>query len=455
MGRKEAEKILNLPKEEAIKKILEIGNKAEKYDQLHNDDDPTTPSGMKPPYSKPPGKKRKRKPGRKKGHKGAFRPKPDKIDHHKEHTLSDCPKCHNAVNDPVSSYTRYTEDIPPVEPEVTEHIIYGYWCRHCRKIVYPKVTDALPNANIGLRLVVFTAWLHYLVGVSVNNIVRLLSTVMNFNVSAGGLTQAWKKLALTLEPVYVGIAKNIKTSAVLNADETGWRVNGMTHWLWCFATKNLCYYVIDRSRGSPVLHKFFGKIFHGILICDFWGAYNKLCALAKQRCFFHLFTELVKVDKRNQSAEWAAFRKKLSRLLKDAIRLQSNSQLTADRFTKRKQRLYFRLEKLTASAYEDKDVCRLIKRLKRHKDEMFTFLDHKGVSPYNNHGEQQMRKPAIARKISHQNRSNDGAKTQAILMSILRSVELQEKNPVETTLLTVKKLIHPAEIIPPEASLII
>jgi transposase len=41
---------------------------------------------------------------------------------------------------------------------------------------------------------------------------------MNFNVSAGGLTQAWKKLALTLEPVYVGIAKNIKTSAVLNAD---------------------------------------------------------------------------------------------------------------------------------------------------------------------------------------------------------------------------------------------
>ena len=450
VSREEAEKILKLPKEEAIKKILEIGNKAEKYDQLQNDDDPTTPSGMKPPYSKPSGKKRKRKSGRKKGHRGAFRPKPEKIDHHKEHTLEQCPKCDNQVNDPVSSYTRYTEDIPPVEPEVTEHILYGYWCGHCRKIVYPKVTDALPNANIGLRVVVFTAWLHYLVGVSVNNIVRLLKVFANFSVSAGGLTQAWKKLAFTLEPVYADIGAKIKTSAALNADETGWRINGITHWLWCFATQKLCYYVIDRSRGSPVVKRVFGKIFQGILICDFWGAYNKLCALAKQRCFYHLFTELVKVDKRNKSKQWAAFRKKLSRLLKDAIRLQNNNQLTADRFTKRKTRLYSRLENLISSSYEDKDARRLIKRLKRHKDELFTFLEYEGVSPFNNHGEQQMRKPAIARKISHQNRSKDGAKTQAILLSVFRSAELQNKNPVDAVLFMVKNLINPAKIIPPD-----
>jgi hypothetical protein len=44
------------------------------------------------------------------------------------------------------------------------------------------------------------------------------------------LTQAWKKLAFTLEPVYVNIGEKIKNSAVLNADETGWRVNGITHW---------------------------------------------------------------------------------------------------------------------------------------------------------------------------------------------------------------------------------
>lgn len=176
-----------------------------------------------------------------------------------------------------------------------------------------------------------------------------------------------------MEPVYADIGAKIKTSAAINADETGWRINGITYWLWCFATQKLCNYVIDRSRGSPVVKRVFGKIFQGILICDFWGAYNKLRALAKQRCFYHLFTELVKVDKRNKSKQWAAFRKKLSRLLRDAVRLQNNNQLSSDRFTKRKARLYSRLEKLISSSYEDKDARRLIKRLKRHKQELFTF----------------------------------------------------------------------------------
>jgi hypothetical protein len=52
--------------------------------------------------------------------------------------------------------------------------------------------------------------------------------------------------------------------------------------------------------------------------------------------------------------------------------------------------------------------------LKRHKDELFTFLDYENVSPYNNHAEQQMRKPVLTRKVSQQNRSEQGAKTHAV-----------------------------------------
>jgi hypothetical protein len=63
-----------------------------------------------------------------------------------------------------------------------------------------------------------------------------------------------------------------------------------------------------------------------------------------------------------------------------------------------------------------KDAQRLTKRLNRHKQELFTFLEHEDVSPYNNHAEQQMRKPVLTRKVSQQNRSEDGAKTEAILM---------------------------------------
>jgi hypothetical protein len=292
--------------------------------------------------------------------------------------------------------------------------------------------------------VVFTAWLHYLIGISVNNIVKMLKVFTNFEVTAGGLTQAWKKLAITLAPVYDNVGVQVQNAAVLNADETGWRINGVTHWLWCFVSKKLCYYVIDRSRGSPVVQEIFGTIFKGILICDFWGAYNKLCALAKQRCFYHLFTELLKVDKHNHSAAWKSFRKKLSRLLKDAIRLsQRKETLPTKAFNRKKTRLYKRLELLLQWDRKDKDVKRLIKRLTRHKNELFTFLEYRNVSPYNDHGEQQMRNPAINRKISHQNRSNAGAKTQAILMSVFRSAVLQQLNPVETVYSIVQHLIDP------------
>jgi transposase len=442
MTRDEAAAILDLPREQALDAILALADKAEKFDRLCGAISPTCPSGMKPPYLKEPGKKRRKKPGRKKGHPGAARKRPEKIDHYREHTLECCPECQSALGKPIKNYKRHTMDIPPVEVEVTEHTVHGYWCSTCKKTVYPKVTDALPNAMLGINLLVMTAWLHYWVGMSVRNVARLLAVFCAFDVTPGGLTQAWKSLSVILKPLYDDIGKKIQKSAVLHADETGWRISGITHWLWCFATDRFCYFVIDKSRGSPVIKKVIGKFFEGILICDFWGAYNKIATLATQRCFYHLFTELAKVDKANKSADWKCFRKKLGRLLMDAVRLSAlKPKLAQPVFDRRKMRLYLRLEQLIASPREDKDVNRLIKRLIRHKNEFFKFLEYNDVSPYNNHAEQQVRKPVLTRKISQQNRSKRGAEAHAIFMTLFRSAELQGLNPFDTVLHYAKTML--------------
>jgi len=110
-------------------------------------------------------------------------------------------------------------------------------------------------------------------------------------------------------------------------------------------------------------------------------------------------------------------------------------------YDRRKKRLYGRLEQFLKFDYTFKDGKRLIKRLKRHKNELFTFLEFEGVSPYNNHAEQQLRKPVLTRKVSQQNRSEQGSKTQAVLMTLFRSAELQGKNPVETVLSLAKASI--------------
>jgi len=128
--------------------------------------------------------------------------------------------------------------------------------------------------------------------------------------------------------------------------------------------------------------------------------------------------------------------------MKDAIRLSGNNQITAQRRERLKARLHVRLDEMTTSGdYLDKHVKRLVKRLKRHKKELFPFLDYTDVSPYNNHAEQQMRKAVLCRKVSQQNRSEKGAVTQAVLMTLFRTAELQKQNPVEAVLAAAKTAI--------------
>jgi transposase len=436
MTRDEAAAILELPREQAIDAILMLAGKAEKLDQLHA---PTCPSGMTPVYLKKPAKKHRKKPGRKDGHPGVSRTRPEKIDRYENLTLDSCPLCDSPLGKPSKHHKRYVVDIPEAEPKVTEETVNGYWCSHCKKTVYPKSQNAMPHSTLGLRMLILTAWLHYWVGMSVRNVVRLLAAFWGFKVSPGGLTQAWSNLAAALKPIYDDIGETVKAAAVLHADETGWRISGITHWLWGFVTDKWSYFVIDKSRGSPVVKRAIGKFFEGVLICDFWGAYNKICTLAKQRCFYHLLTELEKVDKSNKSSDWKGFRKKLGRLVMDAVRLdESKPSLSIAVFDRRKSKLHTRLDLLIASAREDKDVNRLVKRLIRHRNELFTFLDYDAVSPYNNHAERQMRTPVKTRKISQQNRSDRGAEAHAILMSLFSSAELQGLNPVEKVLCDIR-----------------
>ena len=54
---------------------------------------PSTPSGMQPVYTKPPTPTRRKRPGRKNDHAGAWRSPPGHADQTQEHRLPCCPHC--------------------------------------------------------------------------------------------------------------------------------------------------------------------------------------------------------------------------------------------------------------------------------------------------------------------------------------------------------------------------
>ena len=51
---------------------------------------------------------------------------------------------------------------------------------------------------------------------------------LHFTVTEGGLVQAWHRMGEIFRLWYDGILEDIKGQAVLNADETGWRLLGQT-----------------------------------------------------------------------------------------------------------------------------------------------------------------------------------------------------------------------------------
>lgn len=414
---------------------------AEKSPIASNTPDPSTPSGQIPPYTKPTGKGRAKPKGAKPGHPGHRRPTPPQIDRREEHTLSACPNCHGPVRPCRGSRTRVIEDIPAdITPIVTEHTIRRYWCPQCRDTVEPVVPDALPGSTIGLRVVVLSAWLHYLLGTTLAQIIDVFNFHLHFKLSAGGLVQMWRRLREILLAWYLEVQAQALNSAVLHADETGWRVEGKTYWLWCFTTEDLTYYLIDRSRGSPALKKFFKKTFAGVLVTDFWGPYNAVVCAHKQKCLPHLLRDLKRTQHYHKpQGDWPAFSKQLKRLIRDSIRLSKRrKELSVKAFTSRRQRLDVRLHELLAQPWEQRHARRLVKRLRRHASELFTFLDHTEVPFDNNHGERQIRPAVIARKNSYANGSEDGAETQAVLMSVFRTLKQRGHNPVSAVLQAVR-----------------
>jgi transposase len=393
---------------------------------------PSTPSGQVAVYTKPPAAKRRRRPGARPGHAGSRRPSPEQIDRCQEHRVEVCPCCGGAVQRCNRKRTRIIIDLPAdVASEVTAHTIHRDYCPACHKHVEPVVPDALPKATIGHRLVALTSWLHYGLGLSIEQVRSILLAHLRCDLTAGGLLAAWQRTADILMPWYEQIAGQAKASAVLHADETGWRVNGLTFWLWCFANRHSCFYMIDRSRGGPALDKFFSEAFDGILVRDFWAAYDALEVGEHQCCLVHLLRELEKVDLTNGSAAWKAFAKQLRRLIRDGIRLRKRPDFTPQRYAGRIVRIDRRLMALAQGEYGDPDAGRLAARLLKYCDSLFTFLDHPDVPFENNLAERMIRPAVIIRKNSQSNRSEKGAVTQAVMMSIYRTLRLRGHNPTD------------------------
>ena len=231
------------------------------------------------------------------------------------------------------------------------------------------------------------------------------------------------------DPVVQQLLELLRKAAVVHADETGWRINGKNVWAWCFSNPELAVYLIDHRRSRKVIEEALGDSLPGVLVTDFYAAYNRLDC-RKQRCLPHLLRELHKLREELSPYCVKNYIQPVMDLLTDAIALGKQRESMSKRaFCRAREAIHDRLDELVlAKRLRNPDCHRIRMRLFRHCDELFTCLDEPAVPHNNTPSERDIRSVAATRGDGGTNRVKWSAKAFGNLKSVIRTCEKQARN---------------------------
>lgn len=397
------------------------------------DSDP--PSFVKPNHKS---KNQTKKPGRNKGHKGTNRsvPSPDEINEERTLELKECPCCGRSLSDcwPQEERERYVEDIKLPKRWVVKYNIKRYFCPDCNKLVEGKPKDVLPNHRLGTKVMSYILYLREKLRLPVNMIKERLED-MGFSLSEATIENITTEAAKKLESTYQEYLGGLKEATSVNIDETGSRINGKNYWLWTITKPGTTIFHHDQRRSHEVVEELLDTKYEGAVCSDFYSAYNPLKVI-KQKCWSHLLR-----DSRELSTKQG---KKLHKALKDlwqrATKWVTKYQDRAPPVLREwlADRLEREIRALTRRDWSGDEVVRIVKRLKKHLKELFTFVRIPEVEGTNNRAERALRPYVVKRKISGGHRSWAGARKHAVLMSVLATCNQRGKDfrqTVESALL--------------------
>lgn len=367
------------------------------------------------------------------GHRGGGRKRPKEISEYVEIYPERCDKCAGAIKIYENKFDEHiVEDIVIKKKTTCYRFHYGY-CPRCKRVVYPngkEKASIIPYDRIGSMARAVGSYLRYS-GIPYRKVENIFKDIFGLEITHPSFLAFNTEQAKNGLKVYEAIKEKIRRSQYVNGDETGWRVSGENWWLWVFTNKDTVLYQIDKRRSREVVEKILGKKYQGVLSSDFYTTYNKIVALAKQRCVGHLLDKIKKIQEKNKFAADSIegiFCQRLKEVLKQTIEVWHGYHKgikTIEDLGREKELAISKIVELLSLPTGHKDIQCIRKRIIRHNQELFTFLDNPEVEPTNNRAERQLRPNVIMRKITFGNRSLDGVESHQIITSIIHTGLLQ------------------------------
>jgi len=373
------------------------------------------------------------RPGRKTGEahgRHEHRRVPDRADRELEAPLAGC--CPHCGGDVVHERDaeQWQLDLGDLAPAVTRFRVGVGRCRSCRRRVqgrHPAQTsDSLGAAasQVGPKAKAWAAWLHYRLGLSFAKCSELLQR-LGIGVTRAALCSAAESTGTALVPVQTEIVARINASPVTVMDETGWRVNSESAWLWVATTREATAYNVAGGRGFGEACDLVTEDYTGVIVRDGWAPYRSYTSATHQTCLAHLMGRTHELI--TDLPAWARGTPRVvNDLLHEALAArdlddEDRAEVIAD--------LAERIELLGEQPQAHDECRKLVNHLVNEAPALFSFLARPEVDATNWRAEQAIRPAVVNRKVWGGNRTWRGAATQGRIMSVLRTAAQQGIDP--------------------------
>jgi len=358
--------------------------------------------------------------GAHKGHQKYERKEP-KVDSSITHTIDHCPFCQSkSIN--LEDTRRYIEEeIPEVKRiQVTEHLLNCFSCNDCGRQFSPR--NEIPKERFGPNLRSHITLLRHDDRLPLRKVDSSLNRSYGLSITHTGIMKIIRQVANRLKEPYYNIIKIIRSSRILYIDETQYKLNGKTWWLWTFVCDHAVLFVIRKSRSKEVVEEILGKDFKGIIVCDGWKVYESFTP-DLQRCWAHLLRESFHLKEKYSKFE--KYHQVLSEIFDEIKEIRIKPPDWKERLeivSKMKERIMDLVRQIKTEIHYKKFATTLENGL----NYWFKCIIVPEVEPTNNFAEQALRELIVQRKIMGGLRSEKGAETLEILSTMITTWKKQE-----------------------------
>jgi transposase len=312
-------------------------------------------------------------------------------------------------------------------------------CCSCHKRVQGRdprqISDALGAAavQLGPEALALAVKMNKGFGMPHGDVAAVLRDSFGLRVQRSTICRAVERVARRGEPTWHALREAARRSLVNALDESGWNVEAQLRWLWVMVSEQVTFYDILPGRGFEQAASLVGADYQGWITHDGWAVYYKFLRAGHQSCISHLIRrcrDLAAVS----SPSAARFPLAVKAMLEKGLALRDRyhkQEISPHGLWTATGRLEVELDRLLMRGYRDPANRRLANHLWRERPYLFTFLYCPGLDATNNAAERALRPLVVARKNWGGNRTDKGARAQAVLCSILASARQQGKNPLD------------------------